>query len=66
MRDDLAVDLSSYEQDSDNDPHENKRHRRSNPLAELIRENHELYNEFMKKKMPRLLRDFGYDLSEVY
>jgi hypothetical protein len=38
--------------------------RRKRPLAELVRENHELYNKFLKKKMPKILRELNISSSE--
>jgi hypothetical protein len=51
MRDNIAAVLSS-EHDTDNDVNresqENNRLRRRRPLAKLDRENHELYDKFIK------------------
>ena len=52
-RDAIAADLS------DNDePQPQRRH-----LSDLIRENHEIYNRFMTRTVPRILEHYGIDLD---
>jgi len=49
----------SSDSEADEEPQPAAARRRKRPLADLVRENHELYNTFMKKKMPKLLRQLG-------
>ncbi|KAL4220991.1 hypothetical protein ACF0H5_019255 [Mactra antiquata] len=55
-RDVIAENLSSSEEE-DQPP---MRWRR---LADLIRENNELYNHFMTRTVPRILEEFGIDMD---
>jgi len=59
-RDVIAMGIPpSSDSESDEEPQPAAARRRKRPLADLVRENHELYNKFMKKKMPKLLRELG-------
>ncbi|XP_045182945.1 uncharacterized protein LOC123541479 [Mercenaria mercenaria] len=60
-RDAMAAAVSDTE--SDGAPAAPEPRRRRRRLSDLIKENHELYNDFMKKKMPRFMRHFGLDSS---
>ncbi|KAL4225238.1 hypothetical protein ACF0H5_015927 [Mactra antiquata] len=55
-RDVIAENLSS-EEEEDQPP------RRRRRLADLIRENNELYNQFMTRTVPRILEEFGIDMG---
>ena len=53
-RDAIAADLSD-----DDEPQPQRRR-----LSDLIRENHELYNRFMTRTLPRILEHYGIDLDD--
>ncbi|XP_053372641.1 uncharacterized protein LOC128546282 [Mercenaria mercenaria] len=50
--------------DNDSEGDEQEPPRRRCRLAELVRENHEMYDKFMKKKLPKLMREFGISSSD--
>ena len=52
-RDAIAADLSD-----DDEPQPQRRHQ-----SDLIRENHEIYNRFMTRTVPRILEHYGIDLD---
>ncbi|KAL4229749.1 hypothetical protein ACF0H5_010138 [Mactra antiquata] len=56
-RDHTAANLSSSDDDEDQPP------RRRSRFADLIRENNELYNSFMRRTVPRILAEFGIDID---
>ena len=60
FRDGVADYLSSSLSQEDSVPAQaHQRRGRKRPLADIIRENQLLYNDFMKNKVPRLLRQLG-------
>lgn len=61
-RDQIAAQMSGSDQEDM--PEMQQARRRKRPLAELVRENHELYNKFLKQKMPKVFRELNISSSE--
>jgi hypothetical protein len=69
FRDQVVADLpssSSGDEQAGSTPRQadQRRRKRKKPLAELVRENHTIYNKFMHNKMPKLLRELGISSDE--
>ncbi|XP_060599910.1 uncharacterized protein LOC132753447 [Ruditapes philippinarum] len=63
LRESIANALSSSQEEDPTPPSTQRRRRRKRPLADIIRENQLLYNDFIKNKVSRLLRQLGVETS---
>jgi len=57
-----AEQLQSSEESNDDNPNQQPPRRangRKRSLASIVRENHVLYNRFLKKKLPKIVRELG-------
>lgn len=64
VRDEVAANLSASSSDEGAPDLQDRPRGRKRPLSQLIRENQEMYNNFMKRKMPKILREIGISTSE--